>query len=177
MPFVEKVLCKALLNCLDLGKNVPRRHPPVGVFGECAKGCPMWALEVLHLGANEFPQQGRPGSQSSPSAAFSLFTHSGVYWCAHPSPVSYTQHITLNSVDLDLPVGRYHGSLSWECFPYTVHLASLCPWSSRWPRHTGSKKVASSSQPPLPAPGQLLRKGWSLSVPPGWWLWVGVDQP
>lgn len=117
VPFVEKVLCKALLNCLDLGKNVPRRHPPVGVFGECAKGCPVWALEVLHLGANEFPQQGRPGSQSSPSAAFSLFTHSGVYWCAHPSPVSYTQHITLNSVDLDLPVGRYHGSLSWECLP------------------------------------------------------------
>lgn len=159
MPFVEKVLCKALLNCLDLGKNVPRRHPPVGVFGECAKGCPMWALEVLHLGANEFPQQGRPGSQSSPSAAFSLFTHSGVYWCAHPSPVSYTQHITLNSVDLDLPVGRYHGSLSWECFPYTVHLASLCPWSSRWHRHTGSKKVAVLQSASLASTGTAVKEG------------------
>lgn len=46
-----------------------------------------------------------------------------------------------------------------SAFPYTVHLASLCPWSSRWHRHTGSKKVAILQSASLASTRTAVKEG------------------
>lgn len=51
VPFVEKLLCKALLNCLELGMNVPITHSQIGVFGGSATGCPVGVFGSFTLGS------------------------------------------------------------------------------------------------------------------------------
>lgn len=41
VPFVEKLLCQALLNCLELGTSVPVETTRLGYLGEFAQGSQM----------------------------------------------------------------------------------------------------------------------------------------
>lgn len=116
-------LCKALLNCLELGMDVPITHSPGrGVWRMCQRlscgGSGLWQFYTWEQ-KSLLNKVGRAHDlpQVPPFPSYTLR-------CVHPSPVSYTQHITLNSVDLGLWVG-ITAPIPCKCLP--LHPASGKP--------------------------------------------------
>jgi hypothetical protein len=79
VPFVEKLLHKALKNCLDLGMSVPAEISPAWGIQRFAKTCQIRASGSFILGSRKTPSKVGQ-AQSPPSILFPLHTYTGV-WC------------------------------------------------------------------------------------------------
>ena len=124
VPFIEKLLHKALLNCLELGTRVPMKYlPSTGYWENLLKAIRCGPLAVLPWGAERsFPEVGRVQCLS-PSE--NVHTHTRTARNLTPG-CPYHEMVWLWTSELkpDSPVKQK--PRIWAP-PPSVHLGNLCP--------------------------------------------------